>query len=382
MLFQVTLAIALAVFAVGLVHNIDRWLLLDVGTGPGRTTAAARLAAGLKGALGALFSGRVVSLLRVLVVDVLFQARILKDRRDPLAWAMHLGIFWGFLLLLVMHALGSTLVRAVDPDFLSTRNPYLWLRDLGGGLLLAGLVLAVWRRIRRRGEIRTAGMDRFALVLLAVIVLSGFFLQAVQITSKTEFDRMVEDYGRGITAEETQALAAYWEAHFGLVAPDASPAAESGALALGEEVHAGSCAACHARPQAAFLSYPLSRLIRPAAGGLDRSGFGALLYHLHYLACFAGLAGLAFSRKLFHIVSTPLSLIVAGVGRPEEGAAAAAARQVIELDGCSHGGACHEACPVRRRRLARIAAAEAYAPMLDHLAGKAADELGSRKLGG
>jgi len=49
--------------------------------------------------------------LKVLVVDVLFQARILRDRKDPLAYSMHLLIFFGFLALLLFHALGQHLRR-------------------------------------------------------------------------------------------------------------------------------------------------------------------------------------------------------------------------------------------------------------------------------
>lgn len=382
MVFDVTLVLALAVFAVGLIHNIDRWFLLQVGSGDGRATARERFLAGLKGVAATLASARLFTLLRVVVVDVLFQARILRERRDPMAWAMHLMIFWGFVLLFFLHALGGVLVAAFDRDYQSTVHPYLWLRELGGGLLIAGLALAVVRRVVRREEIRTRRADFFALALLAVIALSGFLLQALQITSKREFDAMVADYGRGIDAEETAALEAFWAAHYGLVLPGPAAAADAARLSQGEEVHQASCAACHPRPQAAFISYPLSRLIRPAAAGLDRSGVGTFLYYLHFLACFAGLAALGFSRKLFHILSTPLSVVIAGVAPAAGAPAAAATRQVIELDGCSHGGACHAQCPVRRRRLERIAAAEVYAPMMDYLGAKAAEELGGRKIDG
>ena len=55
-----------------------------------------------------------------------------------------------------------------------------------------------------------------------------------------------------------------------------------------------------------------------------------------------------------------------------------ATRQAIELDGCSHGGACHETCPVRVRRLDRIGAEAPYEPMLAYVDRKSAKDLGSR----
>lgn len=382
MLFDLTLTIALALFVIGLIHNLDRWFLLNVGVIEGRATVRERFAAGLKGLLAAVLSARLFTLLKTLVVDVLFQARILKDRKDPLAWVMHVTIFWGFVISLVMHALGTTLVAAFDRDYQATLNPYLWLRNLGGLLMLVGLVLAVVRRAVRRSEIRTAGVDTFAIALLAVIVASGFLLEALKITSGSDFRRMVEDYGRNITAEETAALEAYWAAHYGLAVPGAKTPPGAKLLADGEEVHAASCQSCHDRPQAAFVSYPLSRLILPAAPGLDRSGFGTFLHYLHFLAGFLGLACLAFSRKLFHVISTPVSLIVAALAPKAEAPAAAATRQMIELDGCGHGGACHAGCPVRQRRIERIEQDEAYGPMLGYLDIKGAEDLGSRKVGG
>jgi nitrate reductase gamma subunit len=381
MTFNLTLTIALVIFAIGLVHRIDRWFMLDAGTGERGIPVSRRLTVGLKAILAVLFSARIFALLKVLVVDVLFQVRILRDRQDPLAWVMHLGIFWGFVLLLLFHALGGTLGRAVDPDYQSTLNPYLWLRNLCGLLVLAGLTLAVIRRVVRRGEIRTTGGDVFAIAILAVIILSGFLLEGVKITSRTDFQRMVDDYGRNITAEETQALEAYWAAHYGLAAGAAKVPPAADLLALGEEVNAASCISCHSRPQSAFVSYPISRLILPVAAGLDRSGFGTMLYYLHFLACFAGLAWLAFG-KMSHIFSTPVSLIVAEAARRDPEPAAAAMRQMIELDGCSHGGACHAECPVRVRRIARIEQAGLYDPMLAYLGAKSPQELGSRKTGG
>ena len=115
------------------------------------------------------------------------------------------------------------------------------------------------------------------------------------------------------------------------------------------------------------------------APALDDAGGVKGLWWIHVLACCLGLAWIAYS-KMFHVVSTPVSLIVAEVSGSHLTPAATAMRQMIELDGCSHGGACHDSCPVKLRRLDRIGSEEPYAPMLTYLGNKSAHDLGSRSV--
>jgi hypothetical protein len=81
---------------------------------------------------------------------------------------------------------------------------------------------------------------------------------------------------------------------------------------------------------------------------------------------------------MFHVVGTPVSLMVAEVGGLSRAPGAVATRQAIELDGCRHGGACHDDCPVRLRRVDRIGAEAPYEPMLAYLDQKSMADLGSR----
>jgi len=80
------------------------------------------------------------------------------------------------------------------------------------------------------------------------------------------------------------------------------------------------------------------------------------------------------------MISTPVSLVVAEVSKKYQDHATAANRQMIELDGCSHGGSCHEECPVRKRRMERIEQSIQYEPMLTYTGEKSADKLGSRNV--
>ncbi len=382
MVYDVALWAGLILLAIGAVHRVGAWFLRDVGLGDRDTAPADRYRAGLGGLWSALFSRRLAGLLKVLFVDVLFQGRILRDRGDRLAWVMHVCVFWGFLLLLVFHALGSTFGTLLADSYVSTLNPFLVLRDVAGLVFATGLVLAVVRRAASRGAIPTAAGDKVVIGILAVIALSGFFLKGLKITADSEFARMATDYtGGAMTPEETTALRAFWVAEFGLVTPVPVPSHDAAVVAQGRTLHEGYCQSCHVRPQAAFVSYATSRVIGPAAAALDAAGLVRGLWWLHVLACCLGLPWLAFS-KMFHVVATPVSLVVAEVAGVPESPAAAAVRQVIELDGCRHGGACHDGCPVKVRRLSRIGAEEPYEPMLAYVSQKSATDLGSRPVTG
>jgi len=68
----------------------------------------------------------------------------------------------------------------------------------------------------------------------------------------------------------------------------------------------------HSRPQSAVLSYGTALLMRPVALALDRAHVPTILWYVHFLACFIGLAYLPFSR-MFHIFATPVSLMANAV---------------------------------------------------------------------
>ncbi len=380
MVYDIALYVALIIFVIGLIHKIDTWFILNAGVGDRSTPMSKRFQAGLTGVLGTVFSARLFGLIKVFFMDVLLQLRILKDEKDPLAWVMHIFIFVGFILLLLFHALDSIVTGAIFAEYQSTLNPFMFLRNLCGIFVLIGLALAVYRRaVVMKGRIKTTGMDVYAIIILAIIICSGFLLEGLKITSHAEYEAMVEEYGEDYEAADAGALEAYWVDKYGVVSPTVKPPFSEETMIRGLELHENSCLDCHSRPQAAFISYPISRILKPAAVALDKSGFRTLVWYIHFLACFFGLACLAFS-KFFHIISTPVSLMVAEVSGAEQVPSRAATRRMLELDGCSHGGICHEECPVRTSRLERIAASSPYEPMYDFLGRKSAADLGSREV--
>ncbi len=335
---------ALGIGLIGSLWRIGRWFRLTIGA-ESRPPSKTGLGFQAAKAVGrTVFSPRIAHLLKSLVWEVLLQGHVL--RQDWRRGIMHLGLFYGFFFLVIFHALDDFTSARLWGDYAPTLNPWRPGRNLGAALILLGVVFATLRR-RADPLLRATRnrADRLALVLLAAIVLSGILLESHQIVSPSIFTAMVEDYMFSDDAVEVDALRAYWRAEFGAAAT-MSAAAGAGTLALGRELHADFCAACHDRPQSAFLSYPLSRLMKPLAAALEHVHFNTLLWHFHFLVSCLGLALLPFT-KFFHLVAAPASLLV------RAGAAAVAAparlrpvRRAMGLDACTHCGVCSQHCAV------------------------------------
>jgi heterodisulfide reductase subunit C len=94
------------------------------------------------------------------------------------------------------------------------------------------------------------------------------------------------------------------------------------------------------------MGYSLALSAKGVAVALDRAGAVNLLWHIHFLACFIGLAYLPFS-KFFHIFVTPVSILANSVmDRQVSEAANVETRQAVEFDACTHCGQCTARCSV------------------------------------
>ena len=345
MFFTLSLYLALAVFSLGSVYRIATWFTRTVGFVGRDFTPAQRLGAAIRGIAGVVFSARVVPLLKTLILDVGLQMRI--ARQDRLRWVMHLLIYGGFTLLVLMHALETHITAKLFSNYYSTLNPFFFLRDLFGLMVVAGVAIAVWRRfILKVPRMRTNWMDRYAIAIVALIILSGIVLGGAKMASHTEFIHMVEDYSFIDDEEELEALESYWVAHYATVSPTRKGPFPDEVLALGHEVHLANCADCHAPNQSAVVSYATAKAIGPIALALDRAQATTILWYIHILACFAGLAYLPFS-KMFHLFSTSISLLANAVMDPKRSLPPnIATRQAMELDACMHCGTCSLRCSV------------------------------------
>ncbi len=343
MFFDSLLYGSLLIFIIGSVYKCYTWVSRQI-TGPERPySTGQRISEAIKGILGVIFSGRIVVLVKVLILDVILQRRILKE--DALRWAMHMLIFVGFMLLLFMHAFESWTSSSLFENYASTGHPYLFLRNLFGLMVFAGVGIAVYRRrILKVPRLRTNGMDRYAIMIVAVIMVTGFFLEGAKIISHSDFQRMVEEYADTDDPKELKALEAFWVQEFGVVSPDVAGPFEMELLTQGQELHEMSCQSCHAVPQWAFISVNLSKGMRPMAQFLDDAEATYFFWIIHILACFIGLAYLPFS-KMFHIITTPLSLMANAVmDKKRSHPANILTRQMLELDACTHCGTCSLRC--------------------------------------
>lgn len=343
MFYTVSLYVALAIFGLGLVYKISTWLRYSIGIEAGKIPPSARASAAVKGIFSSLFSAKIITLIKVLVMDVILQVRIL--RQDFLRWLMHMCLFGGFMLLLLMHALENFVSSVLFSGYYSTINPFMFLRDFLGAVVILGIAIAVYRRfILKVPRLTTTAMDHYAIIILAVIMMSGILLEGAKITSFTVYQNMVEDYAELEEEEEVEALESYWAEYFGVVFPNIKAPFDQEVLSQGQEIHEESCMDCHSRPQWAFTGYAVAKITKPVALALDRAGAVTFLWYIHFLACFIGLAYLPFS-KMFHIFTSPLSLLANAVmDKGKSDPANIATRQIMELDACTHCCTCTLNC--------------------------------------
>ena len=239
---------ALIIFLLGLVYKISKWFTTKFGDAGQDFSALQRVTSAAKGIARIVFSSKLLLVLNALLVDVLLQARVFKE--DGLRWLAHMLIFYGFMLLLLMHALDSEFTAVLFTDYYATVNPFFFLRDLFGAMVLAGVGMAVFRRyLSKPRRLRTGPRDHYAIIILSVIMLSGIGLIGLKITSYGEFTIMVEDYAGLDDEEEIQALEAVWVKDFGVVSPNIKAPFDEDLLSAGREVHESSCLDCHASAQ-------------------------------------------------------------------------------------------------------------------------------------
>jgi len=346
MFYYISLYISLAIFIGGLIYKIYAWLSYKIGVDSKDIPTSKRLSSALKGIVLTIFSAKILTLINVFFLDIILQRKVFNE--DFFRWLTHILIYVAFMLLLLMHALDKFITSAIFPNYSATLNPFLFLRDLFGALVIIGVCMAIYRRfILRPPRLKTNSMDTYAIIILAVIMLSGIILEGTKIGSYSIYKTMVSDYaGLEEGEEEFKALTAFWVDKFGTVSPDLKAPFEATLLEEGKELHEMSCSGCHSRPQWAFVGYPVAKVFKGAALGLDKGGIHTLLWYIHFLACFIGLAYLPFS-KFLHIITSPLSLLANSV-MDKKGSEPAniATRQALELDACTHCGACTSRCSV------------------------------------
>jgi heterodisulfide reductase subunit C/nitrate reductase gamma subunit len=345
MFLKVSLTISLVIFLLALIYKVASWFRYRIGIGTEKISTYTRFFSAIKGVLSTIFSAKILILLKVFVLDVLLQFRILRE--DFLRWVMHIFIYGGFMLLFLMHALDKTITVALWKNYYSTLNPFMFLRDLFGAMVIVGVIIAIFRRfILKVPRLFSNAMDIYAILIVAVIMLSGIFLEATKMVAYSDYKRMADEYSGLSDPQELKSLEAFWVKEFGVVSPNLKGPFDGKILEKGRELHQSSCEGCHVRPQWAFTGYGAAKIISPFGLGIDRAHLPKILWYLHVLACMVGLAYLPFS-KMFHIFASSISLLANGViGKEKLTPANRATLQAMELDACTHCGTCSLRCSV------------------------------------
>ena len=344
MIFSIALYLALIFFGFGILYKVLTWFQRRIGDEAGSISPTMRVSAAFKGILQTLFSRSLLTFLKIFFLDVLLQRRLFRESR--LRWAAHMCLSYGFILLLLMHALDRFVTKKLFAEYAATLNPFFFLRNFFGVMVLFGAAVYIYRRFSDRVmRLTTRGVDVYALVVLALIILSGFFLEASKMVSFQRYEEMVSEFSSISDEKEAAALKSYWAEDFGVVFPQRPPMGPE-MLKKGQEVHALNCISCHSKPKNAFLSYSLAKAISPIGLTAGQKGVRDFLWYVHFGVCFLGLALLPFS-KFFHILTSPLVLVINGVmDWARTSPANRATVRAIELDACTHCATCSLHCSV------------------------------------
>lgn len=340
--FNLLLTVAVSVCLIGILLRLYVWVSQGIHPPSVAIALPERLSAAGRALGGALFGPRLITTLKSVVLDLLLQKRVLD--KSLLRWVAHGLIFSGFLLLFFLHALDDQITARLFSGYVSTLNPYLFLRNLFGIMVLAGVAIAVYRRVKLRPQrMISYASDWAALIFVGGIILSGMLLEGAKISSYSTFQRMVADYGDVADDAEQQALEAFWIKENGLVIAHKKAEVTAELVEQGREISGRSCVECHAPNSSAFVSFALAKVTGPIMAAGD-AGAVNFLWYLHILFCLSFLAWLPFS-KMFHIIAAPVSLITTRIMGKENGEPAnVLTRQMVGISACTHCGSCSLEC--------------------------------------
>ena len=144
MFYDISLYICLAISLIGLIYKISTWLSRKTTLETKDIPTSKRLSSAIKGIVLTIFSVKVLTLIKVFFLDIIFQRKVFNE--DFFRWLTHILIYVAFMLLLLMHALDKFITSAIFSNYSATLNPFLFLRDLFGALVIIGICMAIYRR--------------------------------------------------------------------------------------------------------------------------------------------------------------------------------------------------------------------------------------------
>jgi heterodisulfide reductase subunit E len=185
--------LSIGIFIIGMYINIRKWGMGSTGYGQSPAKSILAFPKMLAYQMSEHAHVHNQSIIATIVLDVLFQRRILK--RSPVRWFMHFTIFVGWMVLFVMsmlmflvemiHMIGVPLGYAhALPEFMTPvvfREILAVPNDIFSYILLTGVIIAIYRRlfVAKMRE-ATIAYDSVLLIGLAVITVSGFIADGIR----------------------------------------------------------------------------------------------------------------------------------------------------------------------------------------------------------
>ncbi|MCP4024246.1 MAG: 4Fe-4S dicluster domain-containing protein [Desulfobacteraceae bacterium] len=242
--------------------------------------------------------------------NTFFQTRLFKANRTR--WFAHFLVCLPFVFLLCFHAMDDLISFYLFDTYQPTVDPFQFLRNFLGFLVLLGCLGFFLRRIlkTRRPARQPEGQPKsstglFAVVVVFGIILSGFCLESFKIISEDVFMDMVEEYSDIDEDNGLEDLRAFWTDSQYVRFKD-TPAITTQLLEDGQILNEEYCASCHSDIGSAFVSKVMAKGVFPAGNLLNRIRADKIFYVIHTFLAFLLLASLPFSR-LFHVVMIPFS---------------------------------------------------------------------------
>lgn len=176
--------IALILFGAGIVFTLSFWFQGTVGE-PSYSTHE-KISYISEKLWQVIFSRKILTLLRVFVVDVVFLRRILKESLSR--WTIHSLIYlpfflrfligWILVILSGMFPMSSGVANLLDKNY----SPIAFAYDFLGLCIIMGIGSAWMRRLKNRSQrVITTGQDVVVLGLIGGILLSGFIVEGMRI---------------------------------------------------------------------------------------------------------------------------------------------------------------------------------------------------------
>ena len=186
--FVVMAVSAVAVFVLGMFYNAMTWMEGRLAGVEADAPRSKKLAVSSGRFFRAVFSRGFARQVRIFVSESLFLRKLRGTSKAR--WLFHALIFGGFVGTFLLDILTVICLDVLQyqPFIDDAGWGKLWVRDFGfelfGLMLLAGLVAASARRfVMRPKQLVTGQEDSVSILFLLIVVLSGFILEGVAISS-------------------------------------------------------------------------------------------------------------------------------------------------------------------------------------------------------